>query len=65
VGAAELGQWEEWTGRAFHLRRRLSPVEAEQVGPVVDVRHTPEQMRRFEALRLVLPPGLADSLGPL
>lgn len=28
VGSVDSGQWEDWTGRAFHIRRRLS--EAEQ-----------------------------------
>jgi hypothetical protein len=47
------------------LRRRLTPEEADQVGPVVDVRGTSDQHRRFEAMRLVLPPGLTEQLGPL
>jgi hypothetical protein len=67
VGDPALGQWEEWTGRAFHLRRRLSDREAVQVGPVVDVRCTPEAMRRAERLgeRLRLAPAevLREELG--
>lgn len=46
-------------------RRHLTAEEAQQVGRVEDVRGTPEQTLRFEAMRLVLPPGLADRLGPL
>lgn len=63
VGSPGLGEWEEYTGKAFHLRRRLTLEEAEPIGPAVDVRGTPEQMRRFEAMRLVLPPGMAEQLG--
>ena len=65
VGDPTLGQWEEWTGKAFHVRRRLTPAEACAVGPVVDIRGTPEQHRRFKRVRAALPAGLADSLGPL
>jgi hypothetical protein len=64
VGAPSLGEWEEWTGRAFHLRRRLSDIEAQAVGSVVDVRGTVDQLVRFHAMRLVLPSGLAEQLGP-
>lgn len=51
----ESREWEEWTGRAFHLRRRLTPAEDEHVGPVVDVRGTPEGFRRADRLRRILP----------
>jgi hypothetical protein len=54
VGDADLGEYEEATGRAFHLRRRLSAAEAELVGPVIDVRGTPEGERRLEAMRRFL-----------
>ena len=50
VGDPTLGEWQEWTGRAFHLRRRLNAREARQVGPVVDVRGTPEALRRAAGL---------------
>jgi hypothetical protein len=53
VGDPVLGEWREWTGRAFHLRRRLSTREQRGVGPVVDVRGSEEARRR------------ADRLGPL
>ena len=55
VGSANLGQWEEWTGCAFHLRRRLSDAEVLLVGPVVDVRGTAEGRRRLKAIRDVNP----------
>lgn len=50
VGNPALGEWREWTGRAFHLRRRLTDREAVRVGPVVDVRRTPEAVRRAQRL---------------
>lgn len=50
VGDPTLGEWTEWTGRAFHLRRRLSGREAQRVGPVVDIRRTSEAMRRAALL---------------
>lgn len=50
LGDPSLGEWTEWTGQAFHLRRRLNDREQASVGPVVDVRRTVEARRR--ALRL-------------
>ena len=49
-GDAEVGEWQEMPGRIFHLRRRLSPSEASLVGPVIDVRGTPEAARRIAAV---------------
>lgn len=49
-------QWEEWTGYAYHIRRRLSEAEQSLVGPAVDCRGTDEGMRRYESLRDTLPP---------
>ena len=67
VGDASLGEWMELTGKAFHLRRRLSEVEAVNVGPVVDIRRTPEAARRARALgdrlRFVPPEVWADEIG--
>jgi hypothetical protein len=51
----ESQEWEEWTGYAFHLRRRLTSQEDAFVGPVVDVRGTPEGKRRLARLRRILP----------
>jgi hypothetical protein len=48
VGDANRGEWEEWTGYAFHIRRRLSAEEQEPIGEVVDIRGTPEARRRIE-----------------
>ena len=50
-GDAAAGEWTQMPGRIFHLRRRLSPSEASLVGPVVDVRGTPEAARRIAAVR--------------
>ena len=56
VGDARLGEWTDWTGKAFHLRRRLTDIEVLKVGPVVDVRGTPEAARRLAPVRHLLPP---------
>jgi hypothetical protein len=55
VGEASLGEWAEWTGVAFHVRRRLSAAEEALVGPVMDVRGTEEARRRMKAAWLDLP----------
>jgi hypothetical protein len=59
VGDPRLGQWEEWHGYAYHVRRRLAAAEQAAVGPVVDVRGTPEAWRRYEAVKDRLPAELA------
>lgn len=67
LGDAGAGEWREWSGAAYHLRRRLTSVEQGGVGPVVDVRGTVEARRRAEGLgrllRLVPPEVLAEELG--
>jgi hypothetical protein len=67
VGDPAAGEWTEWTGRAFHLRRRLGAREMPRVGPVVDVRGTPEARRRAarlgDLLRYVPAEVLNDELG--
>lgn len=50
VGDEQLGQWSERGTRYAHLRRRLSAAECELVGPVVDVRGTPDALKRFTAV---------------
>lgn len=50
LGDPDAGQWREWSGFAFHLRRRLSVAEAAEVGEVLDIRGTPEAARRARAL---------------
>jgi hypothetical protein len=48
-------QFHEWTGYAWHVRRRLTPDEEKLVGPVVDCRGTDEWTKRLKAVRHVLP----------
>ena len=50
LGDPAAGEWSEWTGAAYHLRRRLTVDEAVRVGPVRDIRGTPEARRRARAL---------------
>jgi hypothetical protein len=54
VGDASLGEWEDWTGRAFHVRRRLTDAECAGL-TVLDIRGTPEAHRRFAVVRRFLP----------
>jgi hypothetical protein len=54
VGDESLGEWEEWTGFAFHVRRRLTAVEQGSL-EVVDVRGTAEAARRLAVVRRFLP----------
>jgi len=53
VGDARLGEWEwhEWTGRAYHVRRRLTRCEQQSVGPATDIRGTPEETRRLAEVK--------------
>lgn len=55
VGSRERGEWHEWTGKAYHVRRRLNAKEQATVGDVLDVRGKPEAMERFAAIQSVLP----------
>ena len=69
LGDPAAGEWTEWSGLALHLRRRLAADEAARVGPVRDIRGTPEAQRRVRALGRYLdaiPPAVvaAELLGP-
>lgn len=55
VGDEVAGQWEEFTGKAFHVRRRLTLEEQTPIGPAVDVRGTREALNRLNAVRIVMP----------
>jgi hypothetical protein len=55
VGDSSLGQWEEDTGKAYHIRRRLSVAEQASTGPVKDIRGTEEARRRLAGTRNLLP----------
>jgi len=48
-------EWHEWTGHAYHVRRRLTAAEQLLVGDAVDLRGTAEGRLRFERLREQLP----------
>lgn len=60
VGDASLGEWQEWTGKAYHIRRRLSQPEQQSVGPVVDIRGTAEATLRLAAVSHLLPAGWTE-----
>lgn len=61
VGDATLGEWTDWTGTAYHLRRRLTESEAPRVGAVKDIRGTWEAQKRVKAIMRYLPdPSIAD-----
>ena len=68
LGDPTLGEWREWSGYAYHLRRRLTAAEQAPIGPPVDIRGTPEALRRIEAipkhLRTYIPADvLAEEIG--
>ena len=48
-------EWLEWTGYAFHVRRRLTKQEQDQIGDAIDCRDTEEGRQRFEAIKHELP----------
>ncbi len=58
VGDSGLGQWEEWSGFAYHVRRRLTGEEQAGTGDAVDVRGTPEQERIYQEMEPYLPPAM-------
>ena len=62
VGDAELGEWVEWSGYAYHVRRRLTLREQTGIGPAVDVRGTPEAGKRVKAALARLPKVVQDRL---
>ena len=49
-------EWVEWTGYAFHVRRRLTEQEEIMTGPAVDLRGTAEAAHRYAAALRFLPP---------
>jgi hypothetical protein len=68
LGDAGRGEWREWSGVAFHVRRRLSAVEELDVGPAVDIRGTREATSRaldlgFRLLHAVPEHVIAAELG--
>ena len=55
VGDSALGEWRDWTGYAYHIRRRLSPTEQESIGEAIDLRGKLEGQDRFFAIKHLLP----------
>ncbi len=60
VGARGLGEWRENGDIAYHLRRRLTDDEQAEVGPVIDIRGTPEVNARLIEVVHILPMGWAE-----
>jgi hypothetical protein len=55
AGVGDMGaEFHEWTGYAYHLRRRLATEEQAAIGPAVDCRGTEEGVRRYNAVRSML-----------
>lgn len=48
-------QFEEYTGYAYHVRRRLSHDEQAKIGDALDCRGTDEWEKRFEQVKAKLP----------
>ena len=55
VGTVSLGEWREVGTVACHVRRRLSAEEMIIVGPVRDLRGTPEALTRLWRARQWMP----------
>ena len=49
-------EWREWTGQAYHIRRRLTVEEQRGVGPAVDLRGTEDALQRYERCRKIINP---------
>jgi len=48
-------EWHEWTGHAYHIRRRLTPEEVQWPEEVRDIRGTPEAAVRYQRMAQMLP----------
>lgn len=60
VGDATAGEWREVGDKAVHLRRRLTEAEAAPIGPVRDLRGSPEARGRLFRASQWMPPVLLD-----
>lgn len=60
VGDAALGEWKDWTGTAYHIRRRLSAREQKIVGDVKDIRNTQEAIERLRKISQSIPQRAKD-----
>jgi len=50
LGDRALGQWIQTRKVAYHMRRRVTPVEENIVGAVLDIRNTAEVIVRVDRL---------------
>jgi hypothetical protein len=50
LGDPALGEWHEWSGSAYHIRRRMTAAEQDRVGPAVDIRGSDEARARAAVL---------------
>ena len=48
-------EWHEWTGFAYHIRRRLTREEVQWPEEVRDIRGTPEASARYRRMAAMLP----------
>jgi hypothetical protein len=48
-------EWHEWSGFAYHIRRRLTAAEAARAGEVRDIRGTEEAEARYTRMAPLLP----------
>lgn len=60
IGDESRGQWEEWTGKIYHVKRRLSRQEQRQTGDARDIRGTREAQKRRAAVQRYIPPDFPD-----
>lgn len=60
VGSQIAGEWHQWTGKAYHIRRRLTLEEMNVTGPIMDIRGTPEAVLRLAPVRHIVPPEIYD-----
>ena len=51
----KVHEWHDWTGKAYHVRRRLRPDEEVTIGCAIDLRRTEEAAQRFLSIRHLLP----------
>jgi hypothetical protein len=49
-------EWHEWSGFAYHIRRRLTPEEVHWPEEVRDIRGTPEAEARYRRMAAILGP---------
>ena len=57
VGDATRGQWEEWSGFAYQIKRRMTPQEEvlARIDALRDIRGTEEENARYDAVQKLYP----------